>query len=297
MDDDELIASVHRKIEREKALIAAATNMRQSTDNPLVQQRVDANIRDGRKNITYLEEKMRELQVRKSGSASGPPQLPPLGGGSGDDFGFKDGAPAPPPKDSGDTGEYGDAGPGGYSQGGTGTMPSRAPFADPRPFSSVPKARPNYSKLGTSYIFSFKIYPAVIILTLVSADLIKYDTAYLGPKIQLMLSQLEFKLSVEKQYKAGIEKMVRLYQDEGDRKSRADAEGRRIESNQKIQLLKQALKRYEDLHVDIESSTDNADGKYLNLYRVVAGSAESILTARKMIVSMRRTCANPLQVI
>ena len=76
-----------------------------------------------------------------------------------------------------------------------------------------------------------------------------------------MLSQLEFKLSVEKQYKAGIEKMVRLYQDEGDRKSRADAEGRRIESNQKIQLLKQALKRYEDLHVDIESS-DTADGAF-----------------------------------
>lgn len=77
-----------------------------------------------------------------------------------------------------------------------------------------------------------------------------------------MLSQLEFKLSVEKQYKAGIEKMVRLYQDEGDRKSRADAEGRRIESNQKIQLLKQALKRYEDLHVDIESTVDNPDGTF-----------------------------------
>lgn len=98
----------------------------------------------------------------------------------------------------------------------------------------------------------------------VVTDLIKYDTPYLGPKIQLMLSQLEFKLSVEKQYKAGIEKMVRLYQDEGDRKSRADAEGRRIESNQKIQLLKQALKRYEDLHIDIESSTDNADGMHIH---------------------------------
>ena len=55
-------------------------------------------------------------------------------------------------------------------------------------------------------------------------DLIKFDTPYLGPRIQLMLSQLEFKLSVEKQYKDGIEKMVRLYQDEGDRKSRADAD-------------------------------------------------------------------------
>jgi len=74
-----------------------------------------------------------------------------------------------------------------------------------------------------------------------------------------MLSQLEFKLSVERQYMSGIQKMVRLYQDEGDRKSRADAENRRIESMQKVQLLKQALKRYMDLHVDVES-TDTADG-------------------------------------
>lgn len=76
-----------------------------------------------------------------------------------------------------------------------------------------------------------------------------------------MLSQLEFKLSVEKQYKDGIEKMIKLYHMEGDRKSRADAESRRIESNQKIQLLKQALKRYEDLHVDMDSTTDTPDGK------------------------------------
>lgn len=76
-----------------------------------------------------------------------------------------------------------------------------------------------------------------------------------------MLSHLTFKLSVEKQYKDGIEKLVRLYSDEGDRKSRADAEDRRVESNQKIQLLKQALRRYEDLHIDMESSADAADGE------------------------------------
>lgn len=81
----------------------------------------------------------------------------------------------------------------------------------------------------------------------------------MGPRIQLMLSQLEFKLSVEKQYKDGIEKMVRLYQMEGDRKSKSDAEARRIESNQKIQLLKQALRRYEDLHVDIDGGEGGDD--------------------------------------
>ncbi|KAI1945135.1 Serine/threonine kinase [Ophidiomyces ophidiicola] len=224
--DDDLMAKVYRKIEREKALINAATNMRQSTDNPLVQQRVDANIRDGRKNIAYLEEKMRELQIRKMNRESAhqpgsPTQQWQPGGG-----------PPPPPKDGA---QY--PSDRGYTQGGSGSMAGQAQFHDPRP-GGAPKARPNFSKL----------------------DLIKYDTPYLGPKIQLMLSQLEFKLSVEKQYKAGIEKMVRLYQDEGDRKSRADAEGRRIESNQKIQLLKQALKRYEDLHVDIESA-DSPDGK------------------------------------
>jgi hypothetical protein len=78
-----------------------------------------------------------------------------------------------------------------------------------------------------------------------------------------MLSQLEFKLNVEKQYLMGIEKMVQLYQMEGDKKSRADAAGRRIESNQKIQILRQALKRYEDLHIDMESTADAPDGKVL----------------------------------
>jgi hypothetical protein len=90
-----------------------------------------------------------------------------------------------------------------------------------------------------------------------------------------MLSQLEFKLSVEKQYKDGIEKMVRLYQMEGDRKSKADAEAKRIESNQKIQLLKQSLKRYQDLHVDFETA-DDRDGSYSSssLQCAVADSAQ-----------------------
>lgn len=144
MDGDELIASVYRKIEREKALIAAASNMRQSTDNPLVQQRVDANIRDGRKNIAYLEEKIRELQIR---------QVEQQGGSSPRDQRHAPGmgGPPPPPKDprayfGGDRAD-GDAH--GYPHGGSGSMPSGAPFPDPRPYAPIPKARPNYTKLGT----------------------------------------------------------------------------------------------------------------------------------------------------
>ena len=74
-----------------------------------------------------------------------------------------------------------------------------------------------------------------------------------------MLSQIEFKLSVEKQYKDGIEKIMGSYRVDGDRKIRKEAEARLVESVQKLELLKQSLKRYEDLHiVDIE--TDAPDG-------------------------------------
>ncbi|KAI5813327.1 protein kinase C [Pyronema omphalodes] len=127
----------------------------------------------------------------------------------------------------------------GYGGYGNDMMPPQPPFAQE---GGAPKTRANFSKL----------------------DLIKYDTPHLGPRIQLMLSQLEFKLSVEKQYKEGIEKMAKLYQLEGDRRSRQDAESKRIESNQKIQLLKQALKRYEDLHVDIDFGADEADDDSIN---------------------------------
>lgn len=75
-----------------------------------------------------------------------------------------------------------------------------------------------------------------------------------------MLTQLEFKLNVEKQYFKGIEKMLQLYHNEGDRKSKADAAGKKMESAQKIQILKQSLKRYEDLHINMDSTADAADG-------------------------------------
>jgi hypothetical protein len=91
-------------------------------------------------------------------------------------------------------------------------------------------------------------------------DLIKYDNPYLCPRIQLMLSQIQFKLNVEEQYLKGVEKMVQLYGMEGDRKSKADAAARRVESKQKIVILKQALKRYEELHIDIDTA-DTQDGK------------------------------------
>jgi hypothetical protein len=74
-----------------------------------------------------------------------------------------------------------------------------------------------------------------------------------------MLQQLEFKLSLEKKYKEGIEKLVRLYEIEGDRRNKAQAENQRIESYQKMHLLKLALKRYQDMHIDLD---DDLQGNF-----------------------------------
>ena len=165
-DEDRKIADVMRKIDREKALINAATHMRQSTQNTTVQDRVDSNIREARKNITYLEDMLQKLQVQATGRSEngGPP--PPSHGGYGQmSLGqrgrandMNNGPPLPPkdpygnPAGRGDSGGYGDPGPGGYS--GTGQMPPRAPYNDPRPY--APKARPNFSKLGMHECWLFR---------------------------------------------------------------------------------------------------------------------------------------------
>ncbi|KAK5136619.1 Serine/threonine kinase [Meristemomyces frigidus] len=248
MNEDAAVQDLCRKIDREKTIINAANQMRQATNNASVNSRVDSQIRDARRNIQYFEQTLNDLQARKlsedvsnmSVSDNGGPPPPqhgvPGGGRSGGGSNNQQGY-------GGGEADYGAPAAGDYSMGGApGLMPPRAPYAPPGPGDRSPRGRPNYSKL----------------------DLIKYDTAHLGPRIQLMLSQLEFKLSVEKQYKDGIEKMIRLYQMDHDRKSKADADGRRIESNQKIQLLTRALKRYEALHVDVENTADSHDDDSLD---------------------------------
>lgn len=86
-------------------------------------------------------------------------------------------------------------------------------------------------------------------------DLVKYDCPSLGHKIQYMLQQLQFKLQVENQYREANEKISHLYLMDGDRSSSNAAEGGRVESDQRIQLLNKSLKRYQDMHIDVEEVT------------------------------------------
>ena len=74
MNHDETVASVQRKIDREKALIQAANAMRQSTNNPAVLSRLDGQIRDGRRNIEYFEGTLRDLETQLA-----PPRAPYAG--------------------------------------------------------------------------------------------------------------------------------------------------------------------------------------------------------------------------
>lgn len=86
-------------------------------------------------------------------------------------------------------------------------------------------------------------------------DLIKYDCPSLGHRISYMMQQLQFKLQVENQYRAANEKLSRLYLMDGDKLSSNAAEGGRIESDQRILLLNKSLKKYQDMHIDVDEVT------------------------------------------
>ncbi|KAJ9104151.1 hypothetical protein QFC19_004135 [Naganishia cerealis] len=105
-------------------------------------------------------------------------------------------------------------------------------------------------------------------------DLLRYDAPLSGPKITRMLHQLQFKLQVEEQYKRGIEKMGALYRDEGDKRLKNETEVKKVESQNKIQLLRRALKRYETLRLfeDAEDDEFLPDGQRKeNLRKPLAG--------------------------
>ena len=154
---DDKMTEIYKKIEREKALINAANTMRQQTNNEAVRSKLDTQMRDGRRNIDFFEQRLRELQNRMAetsldpGGQDGRPRSADMRGHPGD-------GPTPPPKDMSQWGSGGppygqSASKPQYSQIGQhgDMMPSHAPFASPPPHSGVPKSRPNYTRLGTSY--------------------------------------------------------------------------------------------------------------------------------------------------
>lgn len=147
MSEEDKMMDIYKKIEREKALIQAANLMRQQTNNDQVRSKLDNQMREGKRNLEFFEEKLKELQLRRGmgdmsiGSSSSASAPAPRGMHND-----SDGPPQPPPKHaSGLATSGGDI---QYSQiGGGDLMPPRGPFATPGP-GSTPKPRPNFTKLG-----------------------------------------------------------------------------------------------------------------------------------------------------
>ncbi|KAF8584712.1 hypothetical protein K439DRAFT_1389249 [Ramaria rubella] len=259
---DVKIQDVYKRIQTERKVIEASEMMRQATNNQDVIRRTDTQIRAAQRSLSYFEATLRELQARKL-------QTQGDGGRQGSPSGHQRmsvGLPANPRQSR------------GWSNSGNDPPLSGAPNGEwdmPRDETSspvndaVPKAK-NYTNL----------------------DLVKADTPLTTAKISRMLHQLEFKLQVEKQYKSGIDKMAKLYQADLDKKSRQDAEtkkmeSKRVESDTKIQLLQTALKQYKNLHIlddagDEEDAPDGGERKD-NLRKPLSGKLQvTIKGAREL---------------
>ncbi|KZT28872.1 hypothetical protein NEOLEDRAFT_1145622 [Neolentinus lepideus HHB14362 ss-1] len=229
---DQKIQDVYKKIQTERKVLEAGRLLRQATTNPEVLASNDAKIREAERSLSYFENTLRELQSRKLQQSQRDDHSRSSSAGSA-----QMGLPTSPRSATGrfPSTDYGAPGRGGRPLSSTNMGPVAPSDEDA---SGVPKPK-NYTNL----------------------DLIKADTPHTTAKISRMLHQLEYKLQIEKEYKTGIDKMAKLYQAEGDKKSRADAEGKRVESERKIQLLQGALKRYKNLYV-IEDAAEEEPGAY-----------------------------------
>ena len=145
--DDKLVLDIQRKIQREQAVMNGAERMRASSNNSAVQGQADQQIREGRKNIEYLESRLQALRLRMD---SGGPTPPAQGDAFRPPGGLRGASRA-----SYDDGGYGGPTKGDYQDqlgAGSGIMPPRPPYGPSVPGSGIPKARPNYSKLGKVYV-------------------------------------------------------------------------------------------------------------------------------------------------
>lgn len=221
---DAKIQEVYKRIQTERKILEASRLLSQATPNPEVLRRNELKIKETERSLSYFESTLQELQSRKlQQSGHDPARL----GGSG-----LSASPVP-----------------GHAFARDRSLPPT-----PQPYAGGDPRRNQASQFPTdgSGMPKAKAYS--------NLDLIKADTPHTTAKISKMLHQLEFKLQVEKQYKEGIAKMSTLYQADGDKKSRADAEVKRVESDKKIALLQSALKRYKTLHILDEAEDEEPIG-------------------------------------
>jgi hypothetical protein len=218
-------------MQTERKMLEASRMIGRVTQNQDVLRQTETKIREAERSLQYFEETIRDLQARKTQLAQG----------------------------GGDHGQS--SGPSGQ-QPGLPTSPRQVrPGAQTSPSSPYESSRPSGQPNDPSRPYPSDGVVATRPKQYSNLDLIRAETPLNDAKISRMLHQLEFKLQVEKQYKAGIDKMARLYQADGDKRSRADAEAKRVESDRKIALLSSAMKRYKTLHVLDVADDDEEEGQ------------------------------------
>lgn len=125
--------------------MSAAITMRSLQINEAHRSRIDSELRDNERNIKFFKERLEAIKQRKVQQGLGAISLVEAGGSQS--------PPVPPPKDAGaawgDQASYAD-GSVQYAQVGQhgDLVPPRHPYAGPGPGSGMPKARPNFTKLG-----------------------------------------------------------------------------------------------------------------------------------------------------
>lgn len=207
------------RLATQRRLLAGAQALSHATDNRDVIQRAQADVRHLQQSIEYLEENLRALQRRSSLDVVSVPASQSAGSGLAVD------PAAPTAADE----RRGSMLPPGMPIDSSAAY--RGVFVDSEAAAAAPAPARQYTPL----------------------ELLKYDTPLTSAKVKRLLKQLEVKLELENQYKAGFDKIARLYAASGDRRSHADAERRASESAMKLRLIQQALKHYRQLDVRFET--------------------------------------------
>ncbi|KAK0553422.1 Serine/threonine kinase [Tilletia horrida] len=313
MADAKKISEIYAKIQTQRNTINGAQNMRRlAGNNQDAIRRSETVIRDAQANISYLESQLQTLQSRRptpssTGSSSATQSVDSRrtttdsthsGGSSsyGQHPGYDGSTLTGTPNQSPGFGPQRMAG--GPMPGRDGYGPAYGPGQQQHPSAATaygqpggygqPNFPPNAAALyseDTAWQSQVDRTATTTKKAYTNLDLIKYETPLTSAKISRMLHQLEFKLQIEKQYRNGFEKMIKLYQAEGDRKSKQDAESKAKESHSKIMLLQQALKRYQQLNVvedadDTEKSSSLEDRRR-NARKPLSGTLQvSVRSAR-----------------
>ncbi|KAI9285195.1 kinase-like domain-containing protein [Umbelopsis sp. AD052] len=134
-------------------------------------------------------------------------------------------------------------------------------------------------------------------------DLLKADTPFNKAKVSLKLHELEYKLDVEKKVLAGIKNMAWAVEKDPsstDRRRRAEVQGELYESNEKLNLLNKAVRKYKNLYIG-ESDDDDDELETVPALRGVPGMRKpltgklqlQILEVRELAHAPTRTFSMP----